>query len=200
MRALHVLVAGALAIQAVGCGADEEPSGQSVSTTDGDADVGTGTDLVSSPDTGSDIGPPPPEDATADAPDGPPEPACKPQCTDRECGDDGCGGNCGRCENTRGCVDAACVTVTCEDVLGGCAPPELLPLPPEAICGIVVAYAECLELLVQGYVADGCKSECSYLPIPGLDAACASDACIELLGLVRELVPGDPCEECMGGG
>ncbi len=36
-------------------------------------------------------------------------PVCSPDCEDRACGDDGCGGTCGRCGRAEECVDGACV-------------------------------------------------------------------------------------------
>jgi|GEM_PF-6461858 len=35
--------------------------------------------------------------------------ACVPECTDRECGDDGCGGSCGECGGEETCEDGLCV-------------------------------------------------------------------------------------------
>jgi hypothetical protein len=34
---------------------------------------------------------------------------CTPDCTDKACGDDGCGGSCGDCAPSQGCQDFACV-------------------------------------------------------------------------------------------
>jgi pectate lyase len=51
---------------------------------------------------------------------------CEPDCANRECGNDGCGGNCGICESGFGCVDGQCVSqdLTCESIPYG--PNELL--------------------------------------------------------------------------
>jgi sugar lactone lactonase YvrE len=38
---------------------------------------------------------------------------CMPQCEDKECGDDGCGGQCGVCEGTTICIGDQCVTPHC---------------------------------------------------------------------------------------
>jgi hypothetical protein len=39
---------------------------------------------------------------------------CVPDCTGAECGDDGCGGSCGTCDDSDACTDDACVGRTCE--------------------------------------------------------------------------------------
>jgi hypothetical protein len=42
--------------------------------------------------------------------------ACKPQCDDKSCGDDGCGGSCGACESNEACTEGQCKCVpSCED-------------------------------------------------------------------------------------
>jgi hypothetical protein len=35
--------------------------------------------------------------------------ACVPDCINRGCGDDGCGGNCGECHPTKSCIDYQCI-------------------------------------------------------------------------------------------
>ena len=73
----------------------------------------TASDAPDAPDPPDVDGP----DAPADAPDSGdtarPDPdvnddACVRQCTDRICGDDGCGGVCGRCGEGFACVDGGC--------------------------------------------------------------------------------------------
>jgi hypothetical protein len=39
---------------------------------------------------------------------------CIPDCSGAECGDDGCGGSCGTCDDSLVCTDDACVGRTCE--------------------------------------------------------------------------------------
>lgn len=39
--------------------------------------------------------------------------SCTPDCTGRECGDDGCGGSCGSCDDGVGCTDDTCNAGTC---------------------------------------------------------------------------------------
>lgn len=51
------------------------------------------------------------------------EPACTPDCTDKECGDDGCGGSCGSCSDVEFCNDVGlCISGVCGD---GVVQPEL---------------------------------------------------------------------------
>jgi len=38
----------------------------------------------------------------------PPPPGCVPNCTDRTCGKDGCGGSCGTCDGSQACIAGAC--------------------------------------------------------------------------------------------
>ena len=39
---------------------------------------------------------------------------CQPQCEERECGPDGCGGNCGTCGGLQVCLDYVCCSQECE--------------------------------------------------------------------------------------
>lgn len=48
--------------------------------------------------------------------------ACIPDCIDRECGNDGCGGNCGSCLAGRTCIDGKCWTPQCSN--GMCLVPD----------------------------------------------------------------------------
>ncbi len=52
---------------------------------------------------------------------------CTPDCVGKECGDDGCGGDCGTCSGLNACVVAACETLPC----GGIA---AIPCPPGNAC------------------------------------------------------------------
>jgi hypothetical protein len=67
------------------------------------------------PDAGADALPDTPSDSVADAgldsaPDEVGLDICQPECTDKECGDDGCGGVCGTCTGAQEeCVDGHCV-------------------------------------------------------------------------------------------
>lgn len=66
-------------------------------------------------------------------------PACTPQCEDYMCGDDGCGGTCGTCEEGQVCQQRKCAvvisgfTVTCT---GGVCDEYVLPTVPEGASGL----------------------------------------------------------------
>lgn len=84
--ALFFLFLGALALAA--CDAESEPT-----DVIGDTPADTGTDV-------------PPEDVPPDV--------CTPSCQDKECGPDGCGGECGTCTGVgESCQDGECVA--CEN-------------------------------------------------------------------------------------
>ncbi len=58
---------------------------------------------IGQPDPGRDSGPGDIADMFADGE------ACTPNCAGKECGDDGCGGSCGKCGEHQGCKDGKCV-------------------------------------------------------------------------------------------
>ncbi len=87
---------------------------------------------------------------------------CTPDCTGKECGDDGCGGSCGVCGAGTKCVDGTCECVpdcagkACGD--DGCG----------WSCGVCGAGTECNE---QGLcVLVGCQPQCS-------EKECGDDSC-----------------------
>jgi hypothetical protein len=47
---------------------------------------------------------------------------CKPSCTGLECGDDGCGGSCGACDDKDPCTDDTCDAGTCVFADNGTCP------------------------------------------------------------------------------
>ena len=52
----------------------------------------------------------PPAEAPVEAPTVPPAPEqCIPDCTGKECGDNGCGGSCGTCSGNKTCSNGQCV-------------------------------------------------------------------------------------------
>ena len=55
---------------------------------------------------------------------------CVPECSGKECGDDGCGGSCGQCANDQSCVEGMCKEEEC--VLGAVVSACSAPTP---ICG-----------------------------------------------------------------
>ena len=64
-------------------------------------------------------------------------PCCQPDCEGRECGDDGCGGTCGECDEPHECKDGYCVT-TC--------PPSLCEVGDKKCKYANTSYIECLEV------------------------------------------------------
>ncbi len=66
----------------------------------------------------------------ADALDEACQATCTPDCTEKQCGDDGCGGECGPCAEGVACVDSQCA-------------PETLPGSCAGICGDYIADAPC---------------------------------------------------------
>ncbi len=129
-----------------------------------------------------------PVDGTADAD------ACVAACTDRECGDDGCGGTCGACSDGKVCQAGACV----------CAAED-----HKACCGMAVCWfdscgaqgdqtAACLYGCLNGKCQscapqcagkvcgdDGCGGDCGTCPAGKCEAltwtpgqACVSGACV----------------------
>jgi hypothetical protein len=81
---------------------------------------------------------------------------CTPNCTDKECGDDGCGGTCGTCSTLATCQSGTCISACmfiCHDVNFPCmaafahqtdCPSECLGVCNEA-CGFIgCTVAECI--------------------------------------------------------
>lgn len=52
---------------------------------------------------------------------------CTPQCSGKECGDDGCGGTCGSCESWEECQAGICECPTCCQSTATCAYDEVCP-------------------------------------------------------------------------
>jgi hypothetical protein len=57
---------------------------------------------------------------------------CQPDCTNKECGADGCGGSCGACGDAALCIDNACTT---DAPPGTCLSPIALLAPDAALIG-----------------------------------------------------------------
>ncbi len=142
-------------------------------------------------------------DVGASEPDSAIEPdpgVCTPDCSTAKCGPDGCGGQCGECGPITECVDGQCVrpepVYTCEFVIEKCLPPGVLPVTPEAACGLLGTAPDCEVLLLQAYKDSGCDSECGGLPIPGMEQACVAEECIPMLEIIASFTPIDPCSGC----
>jgi len=136
-------------------------------------------------------------------------PACTPECTGLDCGDDGCFGSCGDCEEGYSCAEnQSCMDDNCvaEDPLVTCG---------AAVCGILdnncgdpVTCGNCTELHNESWVCsdyqcvyapaciDTCESlgfECGIHEICGEDLNCEFETggCVE----EYECIPGnDTCQ------
>jgi hypothetical protein len=150
-----------------------------------------------------------PDDASSDMPafDGAQDGACTTNCSGRECGPDGCGGQCGgcgpsekceengKCTSAGGCETRACGTdpagIDCGSCPGGalCGPFNVcLPCTPECDsreCGPDGCNGTCGECVVGAGCQDGkCRLEC--LPSCA-EKECGADGC------------GSTCGICDGG-
>jgi hypothetical protein len=103
---------------------------------------------------------------------------CIPDCEGKECGPDGCGGNCGYCSRPEDCVDGECVcTPDCEgkecgpDGCGGnCG---YCPRGEDCIDGMCACEPNC-EGKECG--SDGCEGECGFCP--SSDETCTDGICV----------------------
>ncbi len=111
---------------------------------------------------------------------------CDPDCTDKACGDDGCGGECGPCPGAQdACVDFACVCQPtcltadgavkecgsdgCEDSCGECTGPQDL-----CVDGFCACQPACVGAPCGG--DDGCGGICDGY-CPGVQDACVEGVC-----------------------
>jgi hypothetical protein len=100
---------------------------------------------------------------------------CAPRCAGRECGDDGCGGECGECADGAVCEGVVCVCV---------------PRDHKACCGDDICWFDSCgaEGEVSAVCADGCEDgRCRNCDPDCGDAECGDDGC------------GGECGECAGG-
>lgn len=116
---------------------------------------------------------------------------CFPDCVGKECGPDGCGGQCGECDPTMVCDgDAQCVCTTGTDL--GCKDSAIFLLdscgnPVQKItdCPYGCDGGECLECVPDCYDkfcgTDGCGGTCGSCP-NGL--TCQNDTCVGDMVLV----------------
>jgi len=133
-----------------------------------------------------------------DSQEHPVSPNCIPNCIDpfKECGDNGCGGNCGPCPSEIpycvwgeckaesglnpdcSCSQTTCEGRTCDDGIGGSCPGELLPDCEDGpiICGVSPKGCDC-GVCQEGYYCNGgmCSRSC-------LSSECASRECGGLPG------------------
>jgi hypothetical protein len=95
-------------------------------------------------------------------PGGPsPDPACVPDCSRSECGDDGCGGHCGTCDPTLAeCVEGLCLYQSGVQSECSCG-------PTSASDGELVAEPSCASGVAQAFL---CEDSGFYIEC-GLNAA-----------------------------
>ncbi len=105
---------------------------------------------------------------------------CTPDCTDKECGDDGCGGSCGECTAPEVCFEFACCLPDCtdkecgDDTCGGS-------------CGDCPEQHECIDFVCE-CVPDCENKECG-------DDGCGGDCGVCSAGECR----GGRCCPCSSG-
>ena len=97
---------------------------------------------------------------------------CKPDCEGKECGDDGCGSDCGTCPEGYMCTDNQCVKVPCAPECDGkeCGPTGCDDgfvcgiCPQDTVCqdGICTCETKCKWWQECG--DDGCGGECGLCP------------------------------------
>ena len=113
----------------------------------------------------------PPADTQADT-DAYTTPPCEPVCEQKMCGDDGCGGTCGSCEEGTVCDDlGTCVTPSLEDQINGLIvgkygfPDMTLLFDPAVITAQADAYPgsvsfiQALELAMESFLYDDSDEE-----------------------------------------
>ncbi len=106
---------------------------------------------------------------------------CVPDCSEKECGDDGCGGSCGSCQDGFLCSNGACVEDTCEPACDG---KECGDDGCNGSCGACAGNESCEEGMCVCVPAcdgkecgdDGCGGNCG--DCEGLQDACVNGRCV----------------------
>ncbi len=108
---------------------------------------------------------------------------CIPACEGKVCGDDGCGGSCGTCEEGISCANGACVAdcvPSCDDkdcgddgCGGSCG--ECVECGALDLCGDDGSCGCCPNCDGKGCGDDGCGGSCGECPA---DEACAVGSCV----------------------
>ncbi len=137
---------------------------------------------------------------------------CEPQCDDKECGDDACGGVCGVCgEKLPECVEGQCVCFPdcddkecgadgCGDDCGSCQDPQDECIEGQCVCQPTCEGKECGD--------NGCGGLCQLCP--GSQDICDEGTCVCLPACDGKVCGGDGCggscgectelEDCLGDG
>lgn len=127
--------------------------------------------------------------------------ACVPNCSGKQCGSNGCGGQCGTCSTSQTCEGGKCIAKSndCEDAVVACAPG--LPVEPALACGLIATETKCQAALIKAHQSGGCTKKCATANGAGIGAVqalCSSDCAstktqMESLGLFV----GSWCSACL---
>ena len=120
---------------------------------------------------------------------------CTPDCTNKKCGDDGCGKPCGTCTAEENCTANQCVNKdpckvsadSCECLLTKCGGLSAAA----ATCGGLSA--GCRAAIAADFKVTGCTT-CNNLSFPGLKALCKDPACANDLAGAQAAAGGNLCD------
>jgi hypothetical protein len=133
---------------------------------------------------------------------------CVPDCEGKECGDDGCGGSCGECDDF-----VPCTVDSCNAELGQCFHEPLVPCPEDPICPVGPCELLTFDTGAGTYVVedtcvppDACHTarcspetgDCLVEPIPCPEVDCQVGTCNPETGSCAYSPlcdDGDPCTE-----
>lgn len=91
---------------------------------------------------------------------------CSPNCNNKTCGDDGCGGSCGICTSLRTCVNGTCVCPVPNVVINGvCQSCPSNAFPNSDYTGCI----SCTGNQVLNSTRNGCTSCTGFLSVPNYD-------------------------------
>ena len=100
---------------------------------------------------------------------------CEPECAGKECGEDGCGGSCGTCEEGTYCTGSACIVdgdALCVDMAvcqGDCD-------ADDSICSVDCKLDAMFSELPKIEAYEGCLGECQTLPPAQIPGCVANDS------------------------
>ena len=119
------------------------------------------------------------------------DPGCTPSCSGKHCGDDGCGGSCGTCQNFQSCVDQLCVSdgLDCSGI--ATKGWELCNVSDNSCAAVFTDSAGCLEVCAAAGL--GCTAV-----YENVDGACSPDNSKPPLSCVPE--SGHQSDYCVCGG
>jgi hypothetical protein len=135
---------------------------------------------------------------------------CRPNCTDRTCGSDGCGGSCGACDAGQVCAGGACCqpesrSATCVGRCGtrrnNCGRPvECATCPTGQVC---LSNGSCAIACTDNNDCDACGGgACADLPNVEGQRHCTNDLVqpITTCTATADCPPGSTCKDLGGGG